>query len=106
MFLNDYQEAAARYRTKDIPDSERLFGLFEESGEVAGIAKRMQRGDYKDDPEVGRQKLKKELGDTLWYLSQVARDYGFTLQDVAMENLHKLEDRLQRGTLKGTGDNR
>lgn len=106
MDLDSYQELAKKYRTKDTPDSERMFGLFEEAGEVAGVAKRMQRGDYKDDPEIGRQKLKKELGDTLWYLSQVAKDNGFALQEVAVENLHKLEDRLQRGTLKGTGDNR
>lgn len=103
MFLNDYQTRASKYRTKETPDMERVLGLGEESGEVLGLFKKALRGDNDPDFSV---KVKKELGDTLWYLSQVAKDCGFTLQDVAMTNLQKLEDRFQRGVLKGFGDNR
>lgn len=103
MFLNDYQTAAARYRTKETPDIERVLGLGEEAGEVLGLIKKRIRGD--NDPAF-QEKVLKELGDTLWYLSQVAKDCGFSLQDVAMTNLQKLEDRFQRGVLKGSGDNR
>lgn len=103
MFLNTYQDSAAKYRTKDTPDLERVLGLGEEAGEVLGLFKKKIRGDK--DPQFS-DKLLKELGDTLWYLSQVARDKGFTLEQVAKTNLEKLEDRFQRGVLKGSGDNR
>ena len=103
MNLDSYQQLAMKYRTKQTPDIERVFGLGEEAGEVLGLFKRQSRGD--NDPEF-KSKLEKELGDVLWYLSQVALDNGFTLNDVAVTNLNKLEDRFQRGVLKGTGDNR
>lgn len=103
MYLDDYQYAAAKYRTKETPDMERVLGLGEESGEVLGLFKKKLRGD--NNP-LFNELLLKELGDILWYLSQVAKDNGFRLQDVAMANLQKLEDRFQRGVLKGSGDNR
>jgi len=43
--------------------------------------------------------LLSELGDTLFYLSQVAQDNGWTLQDVAERNIDKLTKRRQTNTL-------
>lgn len=106
MNFDSYQQIAATYRAATVPDEERVFGLFEEAGEVAGIYKRIVRGDYKDNPAEANVKLKKELGDVLWYLSQVALDNGFALSDVAELNISKLEDRRQRNVLLGSGDNR
>ena len=48
----------------------------------------------------------KEAGDILWQLSQCLEEMGLSLQVVAEMNLKKLEDRQQRGVLKGSGDNR
>jgi NTP pyrophosphatase (non-canonical NTP hydrolase) len=48
--------------------------------------------------------LKKEIGDVLWYLAAGARELGFTLSDIAQENLNKLADRKARGVLAGSGD--
>lgn len=101
-----YQQTAATYRAANVPDEERVFGLFEEAGEVAGIYKRIVRGDYKDNPAEANVKLKKELGDVLWYLSQVALDNGFQLGEIAQMNIDKLEDRRQRNALLGTGSDR
>lgn len=53
-----------------------------------------------------REKLKKELGDVLWYISQAATELGFNLADIALDNLGKLADRQTRGVLKGSGDDR
>ena len=50
--------------------------------------------------------IKKEAGDVLWQLSQCLREYGMSMQEVAEMNLKKLEDRQQRGVLRGFGDNR
>lgn len=103
MFLNDYQENAWRFASPQASPAERIFGLLEEAGEVAGLYKRVFRGDYEDVP---KDKLLKELGDVLWYLSGVAKDNGLSLDEVAKTNLAKLQDRMNRGVLKGQGDER
>jgi len=56
--------------------------------------------------DTERLDLAKEVGDVLWYVALTARELGLTLQDVATLNLEKLMSRLQRGTLKGKGDER
>lgn len=48
----------------------------------------------------------KEAGDILWQLSQCLKEMNISMQEVAEMNLKKLEDRQQRGVLKGSGDNR
>ena len=53
-----------------------------------------------------RALLKKEIGDVLWYAAAAARELGFTLGEIAAENLQKLADRKARGVLGGSGDNR
>ena len=49
---------------------------------------------------------KKEAGDILWQLSGLCEVFGWTLEEVAEENLAKLRDRLSRGVIVGSGDNR
>lgn len=104
MELNQYQKEAAQYRIPTAPPEERVFGILEEAGEVAGVFKRMMRGDYSVD--VVAAKLAKELGDILWYVSQVAADNDWALEDIAKENLEKLESRKFRNTIIGAGDER
>lgn len=53
-----------------------------------------------------REKLIKELGDCLWYISAIADELGLKLSDVALENLEKLKSRTERNVLQGSGDNR
>lgn len=102
--LDDYQEKAGKYQSKTAPPEERVLGILEEAGEVAGVFKRVLRGDY--SPAEAEAKLKKELGDVLWYLSRVAADNGWKLAQVAAENLDKLESRLTRNVIIGSGDER
>jgi NTP pyrophosphatase (non-canonical NTP hydrolase) len=102
--LNQYQKDAYEYRVPSSPPEERIFGLLEESGEVAGVFKRMMRGDY--TPDIAATKLAKELGDILWYLSQVAADNDWELEDIARDNIEKLESRKIRNTILGAGDDR
>ena len=104
MLLNDYQDLASKYIVPTATGEERVFGLLEEAGEVAGIFKRLLRGDYAYNEASAR--LFKELGDVLWYLSQIAKDNNWTLQEVAEGNLEKLESRLIRNQIIGEGDNR
>lgn len=53
-----------------------------------------------------RAKNKKELGDILWYVSQSAFELGYTLGEIAEDNIGKLSDRAERDVLKGSGSDR
>lgn len=104
MDFNTYQAAAKTFVVTTAVPEERVFGLLEEAGEVAGCFKRVFRGDYPAS-ELG-PKLAKELGDVLWYLSQICEDNGWQLGDIAADNIDKLESRKLRNQLMGSGDNR
>jgi NTP pyrophosphatase (non-canonical NTP hydrolase) len=53
-----------------------------------------------------RAAMSKELGDVLWYVSQLASELGLELETVAQANLEKLLSRQRRGVLSGSGDER
>lgn len=92
-----------------------LLLLTEEAGEVSGKASKAIRGDHgprgfeaiellKREPGIDR--IRKELGDTLFGIARVADELGIKLQDVLDANVEKLKGRIERGTLKGSGDDR
>jgi NTP pyrophosphatase (non-canonical NTP hydrolase) len=81
-------------------------GLVNEAGELAGKIKKIFRDKEGVIGEEDRQALKHELGDVLWYLTQICTELGLTLEDVAEANLEKLFSRLERGRIRGEGDNR
>ena len=81
-------------------------GLTNEAGEVAGKVKKIFRDKDGVITEEDRQALKQELGDVLWYLTQICTDLGLTLEEVAEANIAKLFSRLDRGQIGGDGDNR
>jgi NTP pyrophosphatase (non-canonical NTP hydrolase) len=81
-------------------------GLCGESGEVAEKIKKMYRDDNGLLTENRRTELKKELGDVLWYVSNVAVEAGLSLDDIAFENIQKLHKRKEENKLHGSGDNR
>lgn len=85
-------------------------GLVSEAGEVADKIKKLMRDKRIEVPVAidadDRGEIKKELGDVLWYVAQLATELGFDLDDVANDNLNKLYSRLERDRLSGSGDNR
>ena len=81
-------------------------GMVNEAGEVAGKVKKIFRDRDGEITEADRQALKKELGDVLWYLAQICTELDLSLQEVAEANLIKLFSRLERGQIKGDGDER
>ncbi len=106
MKFNNYQELALRtWKPEEYPIDVRAYlvmGLTGEAGEVAEKIKKLFRNGGAIDPVL----LKYELGDVLWYLSTLAHELGFTLDDVAQSNLDKLWDRKERGVIKSEGDTR
>lgn len=81
-------------------------GLSDEAGEVAGKIKKIIRDKHGVLNADDKKALTKELGDVLWYLSELAQTLGIKLDDVAAQNIDKLYDRKERGVLKGSGDDR
>lgn len=81
-------------------------GLAGEAGEVAEKIKKVMRNDGGVVSDEKKEEIKKELGDVLWYVTQLATDLGIDLDDVAKGNLEKLASRLERNVLNSTGDNR
>jgi NTP pyrophosphatase (non-canonical NTP hydrolase) len=81
-------------------------GLVNEAGEFAGKIKKIFRDKHGVITEDDRQALKGELGDVLWYLTQLCTELNLTLEDVAQANIDKLFSRLERGKISGDGDNR
>lgn len=79
-------------------------GLADEAGEVAGKVKKLLRDGT--SYEATKEALISELGDVLWYISQLATVLGVSLEEVAQTNLNKLTSRQQRNVLHGNGDHR
>lgn len=91
-----------------------LLGLVSEAGECADKVKKWMRDENLDitrelttqlTPEQ-KKALAYELGDVLWYLSNVAADLDYSLEEIAMLNLDKLASRKVRDKLHGSGDYR
>ncbi len=81
-------------------------GLSGEAGEVADKLKKTIRDDGGVLTEEKKREVGKELGDVLWYVSQVASELELSLDEIAQKNLEKLLSRMDRGVIKGSGDNR
>lgn len=81
-------------------------GLANEAGEVAGKVKKIFRDRDGVISDADREALKGELGDVLWYLTQICTELDLTLEEVAEANLTKLFSRLERGVIGGDGDKR
>ena len=109
MELNDYQQAALRTAAPKDKHNELfhlLLGLVGEAGEIAEKAKKIVRDKDSDFSQWDKEDLKKELGDTLWYLAVIADYFDVPLEDIARLNIAKLADRHNRAMLSGSGDNR
>lgn len=87
MEFNDYQKAA----NKTLHGNEQVLtncalGLASETGQVVDLVKKYTfHGDSLD-----REKLVKEMGDVLWYLSQVAEWNNIDFEEIAEFNINRL----------------
>ena len=81
-------------------------GLVGEAGEVAEKVKKVIRDKKGIFDEESKNGIKKELGDVLWYLSNLCNEFEFNLEDVALQNLEKLKLRSAKGRIAGSGDDR
>jgi NTP pyrophosphatase (non-canonical NTP hydrolase) len=103
MDFKEYQKKAVEFAI--YPEAYKVIyptlGLCGEAGEVAEKVKKQVR-----DGNFNRHEVAKELGDVLWYLANLANDIGYSLSEVAVMNVDKLQSRKDRDVISGSGDNR
>jgi len=107
--MSYYQQASRRTYSDinvDDPIVYPVLGLCNEAGELAGKIKKIFRDKKGKISEADREALKGEIGDVLWYLTQIATNLDLTLEEIAEHNLEKIYSRLERGVIGGSGDNR
>lgn len=124
MELNEYQEKAMATCMPSCDNfSYMMLNLVGEVGELASkVAKDIRKGDVcigrytvqndlvpmiPFDAWMDRDdELRKEAGDILWQLAGLCHSMGWSLEDIAQQNLDKLASRAKRGVIAGDGDNR
>lgn len=109
--LNEYQKFAvdsAFFIESDEIDflTYLTIALSGEVGELANWVKKIYRDEGGDFGEENLKRMKGELGDILWYISVLSDKLGFSLEDIAEYNQQKINGRAERGTLRGSGDDR
>jgi NTP pyrophosphatase (non-canonical NTP hydrolase) len=109
MDLNEYQTAAlqtAVYPNRGANFAYPALGLAGESGEVADKLKKVLRDNDGVLTDTVRDAVAKEIGDVLWYVSVLAYEMDYSLEEIAQLNIDKLNSRKERGVITGSGDNR
>ena len=106
MDFNDYQQHASETSMTPSELKGKIYypaiGLAGEVGELLNKIKKIAR----DNKQADIDDIKGELGDVLWYVSELASQFGMSLEDVAKHNVAKLKSRKDRGMIQGSGDNR
>ena len=109
MDFKTYQKKAretAKYPNLGSNNIYPTLGLVGEAGEVAEKVKKVIRDKNSIFDEESKLAIKKELGDVLWYLSNLCTEFNFSLDEVALNNLEKLKIRAAKGKISGSGDDR
>ncbi|WP_183560892.1 nucleoside triphosphate pyrophosphohydrolase family protein [Mucilaginibacter sp. SP1R1] len=94
MELNEYQKKALE---TDLNPNTReglmisLLGVAGEAGELLSIYKKHLRDG--DSYTAFNKAVVEELGDVLWYLTNIASKFGISLEDIANSNLSKTRKR-------------
>lgn len=109
MEFNEYQKKS--YNTAIYPRRGKNYiypslGLVGEAGEIANKVKKIERDDNGKITAEKRESIRKELGDVLWYMAQMAFEFDLSLNEIARLNLRRLNSRKERGVLNGDGDER
>ena len=109
--MNEYQEQAHSTLSDSLKNNQQLvqylaMGLAGETGEVLEKMKKVFRDKGGKFDEETNLEIAKEIGDVLWYSSQLAHSLGYSFEEIAMLNIEKLKSRQERGKISGSGDNR
>ena len=96
MTLDEFQYLAARTINNKLNFQDTLLhalhGLSAEIGELHGIYQKYFQGH-----EINQDDLRKECGDILWMLCEYLTACGWSLEEIAQENIDKLRKRYPDG---------
>lgn len=81
-------------------------GLAGESGELLNKLKKVIRDHNGEIPDKLFPEIRNELGDLLWYIAELSGTLNCSLDNIAEDNIFKLEMRAKQNKIKGSGDNR
>lgn len=73
-----------------------VLGLTGEAGEVANKVKKVLRDKNGDFGELDKLAIMDELSDCLWYIAATLTEVGFTMNECAIHNLHKISERKKQ----------
>lgn len=109
MTFPEYQTASREFASYPDPGNNFVYptlGLAGEAGEVANKVQKVFRDDQGVMSDAARSKISVELGDVLWYLTNLATELKLDMEKIAQQNIAKLRSRQERGSIGGSGDNR
>lgn len=94
MEFNEYQKLASRtlYGNEQVLTNCAL-GVASEAGELVDLVKKYTFHGH----DLDKKELTKELGDVLWYLSQIAEWADIPFEEAAIQNIEKLKKRYPDG---------
>ncbi len=80
-------------RVMTVPSADgHLFGIMGLNGEVGELSE-LYKKEYFHGKDIDEDKLISEVGDVFFYLTQIIRSEGMTLDQVMSYNMKKLENR-------------
>ena len=113
MTLEQYQTAAME---KAIYPDALIYPMLGLQGEIGELSEKLKKYFRDNDYEVTiedavaelpaelRYAMALECSDVLWYITAVASDLGYDLEEIAELNIEKLDSRQRRKKIKGSGD--
>lgn len=102
MDANEYQKLAARTLISkpgfNISDVEiwAIWDVIGLAGEAGKVADHIKKGVFHQHG-IDYPKLRKEIGDTLWYAAALCTTLGLNLSEIMQENIEKLKVRYPDG---------
>lgn len=103
MNFNEYQQLTSRTANPNLNFEQKIqnwaLGIAGESGEVIELVKKHV---YHGKP-LDAEKLKLELGDIMYYISEMASANHLSLADIASSNIAKLQARYPEKFVLGGG---
>ncbi len=100
--FNEYQERANELMSEEAKKEPLLNGVLGLTGEAGECADLYKKYLFQGHP-FDKEKMVKELGDVLWYIAEVCKGLGVSLEEVAKTNLDKLYQRYHGHTFSASG---
>jgi len=113
MEFNEYQKECAK---TDVGTSAQdciepgflyyVLGAGGETGELLEKIKKLFRDKNGIVDDEFRSQIIKEIGDIWWYHARLLSSFDISMDEVAKQNIEKLQSRMERNKLHGDGDDR